>query len=1371
MKKLLLILFCVCPIVALGQTPGSPTQVNNTNYYSFQNYMGAVQGFMLPQRDTNWTPSAPALVYRPADSSLYYWKWNKWQKVGGISSSTDTSFSLYLLKTNFIDSLNNNRQIITRRNDSLFLSFGGSVSMVPDSTIFPTWIAITDSGYLKKETDPVFTSSPASTITTTNINNWQTAYNSASVGNDTLYLKSILGAVTALKLNFSTDTTQFHGTGVGYGMIKIGSGKTYGDTLAYSADTTKLAYGTSVNDSIGAHSVTINSTPTISVSGGNPQSLKNNPSFTLNANNNSPLWNAVQLQGTSIQNNAPTAGQVLYFNGSTWTPYSLNPGSGTVTAVGMTNNYGLTVQSNSTNPITAAGTFNVGVDTTKVPNLRYADSALATKLLIPDTTNQWAPRGSYVHPADTVGKWAPLGNYKMAYDSTASTGYVTHQAQIDSFTNNALTPLVPLYINATNKTLYVDTSINPTHLATINALNDTLNKINGINGWLYNTTTRTGQVDSTKYSTINNVNISIKVDTVKTIAQLETYNKLQNVNTIIVTDSLRGGLFTLQNSTGLVPDSCTIFPSSTSGNYWVRQRNDPNTYLVTWAGASPSQPAYNNRIAIQETINAASKKSNFTIVNSTVIVPQIYNNFANYLIDSTITVPPQVNFIMDGQIYYSSGVAQPAIVIGNKTSNNYRSNFKINLLAYEDNNNWAENSIGVELLNMSGCSIDIKYISGFQTGALVGSYNGYDNIYNKFDLGLVNNCQYGINIKADNTSAVTDNIFNGGNITVNSNMENSPFDTLSQYGVVLDSGYIAGNTFNNITIQLLQSFKKNNAVSIPILFISGSNNNNLFNHCWLESNNRIYLKIEPASNSSFNTVKVDNNYPFPADSTNTGVYISDSSFDGTNDVILNNRSYSISPVTTVFNSGYLLNNITKYNSSSFSIRGLSFINYSTGVISINSSGISSSNDGLEFTNPYASFLVNTSNDKNFNLYTGIDSTMRENIYIIAYDSSGIPINPFHYKTIYSMQIASMDSSAFGGIGSMYSPGIYDNSVLFKVSDSVKKIRVCISNSRPMTNIQLLSYNGETTYSYSDFDSLNNILGVSQTVPQQNYPSGTWVKNDFSNGSNAVFWYRNNGVWDSVGSYGSFKLANDSIASTGYASHYYVNSQGFLKTEVDPVWTAAKSANTDISGAWNFSNSLQIGNAIPQLYGWTSYNQRATNQGGYYSYGNNSGYIFGDRKDSSNAFFWYDSARIARLYYQPNENTSAQRVASVDSVGDLNITGNASIGGNISASIIAGNTIEANSQLSIQDTIIKTNFTISSTHTLYICDTSVAITATLSTTNPNWSGSPIIIIKNIGTGTVTLTNTWTSDPTSIAAGASEILTMVNVSGTDYWIKLN
>lgn len=555
--------------MVLGQTPGNPSQVNNTNYYSFQNYVGAVQGFMLPQRDTNWTPSAPALVYRPADSSLYYWKWNKWQKVGGSMSSNDTSFSLYLLKTDFIDSLNNNRQTITRRNDSLFLTFGGSVSMVPDSTVFPTWFAINDSGYIKKETDPVFTSSPAYTITTLNINNWQTAYNSASTNGDTLILTSITGGVNKIPLLVSQDTTKFRGTGQGYGAIKTGNAKVYGDTLAYGVDTTVISYPTSVHDSVmsfgNSHNVTLNGSSTISVTGAT-QAISNNPSFSLSANNTQPLWNANQLNGYAIQNSIPTAGQILYFNGSTWAPNTFQPATG-ITSLGMAAGYGMGVASNTSNPITSYGTFTVSVDSNKIANLRYTDSALATK--------------------------------KNSFDSTAITGY-----------------------------------------STIGGMNDTLNKINGINGWLYNPATKTGQVDSTKYSTVVATHDSI----VANIPNLSIYTKYTDTSSMLVPYTKKGSNISQFNN-----DSGYLTPYT--------QAN------ANWNATSGSAQILNKPNEINFNIYNQNEDSSVTVSNTTQ-TSIIKANTGSLLIPSNTTNTSFIGAVY-GTCSYNSQTITITFYIGN----------------------------------------------------------------------------------------------------------------------------------------------------------------------------------------------------------------------------------------------------------------------------------------------------------------------------------------------------------------------------------------------------------------------------------------------------------------------------------------------------------------------------------------------------------------------------------------------------------------------------------------------------------------------------------------------------------------------------------
>lgn len=50
-------------------------------------------------------------------------------------------------------------------------------------------------------------------------------------------------------------------------------------------------------------------------------------SNTINASNTSALWNASQIQGRNVSSSAPSSGQVLKWNGSTWAPAADNGGS------------------------------------------------------------------------------------------------------------------------------------------------------------------------------------------------------------------------------------------------------------------------------------------------------------------------------------------------------------------------------------------------------------------------------------------------------------------------------------------------------------------------------------------------------------------------------------------------------------------------------------------------------------------------------------------------------------------------------------------------------------------------------------------------------------------------------------------------------------------------------------------------------------------------------------------------------------------------------------------------------------------------------------------------------------------------------------
>ena len=63
----------------------------------------------------------------------------------------------------------------------------------------------------------------------------------------------------------------------------------------------------------------------IAVAGGT-QTVGNNPNFTLTVPNTNPIWNADSLQNVKVSATAPTLNQFLGYNGSSWTPTTMDTG-------------------------------------------------------------------------------------------------------------------------------------------------------------------------------------------------------------------------------------------------------------------------------------------------------------------------------------------------------------------------------------------------------------------------------------------------------------------------------------------------------------------------------------------------------------------------------------------------------------------------------------------------------------------------------------------------------------------------------------------------------------------------------------------------------------------------------------------------------------------------------------------------------------------------------------------------------------------------------------------------------------------------------------------------------------------------------------
>lgn len=88
--------------------------------------------------------------------------------------------------------------------------------------------------------------------------------------------------------------------------------------------------------------------------GGLAQTINNNPSFTISADNSTAMWNASKLRNIDVSTVTPLNGQVLQFNGLNWAAATLSA-LGTVTSVGLS--LPADVYNITGSPVTTTGTL------------------------------------------------------------------------------------------------------------------------------------------------------------------------------------------------------------------------------------------------------------------------------------------------------------------------------------------------------------------------------------------------------------------------------------------------------------------------------------------------------------------------------------------------------------------------------------------------------------------------------------------------------------------------------------------------------------------------------------------------------------------------------------------------------------------------------------------------------------------------------------------------------------------------------------------------------------------------------------------------------------------------------------------------------
>ncbi len=267
--------------------------------------------------------------------------------------------------------------------------------------------------------------------------------------------------------------------------------------------------------------------------------------------------------------------------------------------------------------------------------------------------------------------------------------------------------------------------------------------------------------------------------------------------------------------------------------------------------------------AINAAIDAAK-----ALVDSNSYKPTLYfPGRKEYRTRETITVPPNINVVMDAPIEINSQADEAALVIGdgNVTRNcNYK--LQVVRLSQADwDNDPDEENVGIKIINAIDCQINVVKAWCFTIGLqCMGSGNGFawNEVYlgdlacNKVGLDLTNENPVSDDPNDPNRGWVNENLFIGGR-----------FDTWgtqtgkSRYGVRMTSKDGTGSAGdNNLFIKPCFELSANSASpgeAVPVLIEGGGRNR--FISCRNEGNSSTFARLSDGSKQ--NRFEVDCGVP------------------------------------------------------------------------------------------------------------------------------------------------------------------------------------------------------------------------------------------------------------------------------------------------------------------------------------------------------------------------------------------------------------------------------------------------------------------------------------------------------------------------------
>ncbi|WP_163583277.1 hypothetical protein [Gracilibacillus saliphilus] len=563
---------------------------------------------------------------------------------------------------------------------------------------------------------------------------------------------------------------------------------------------------------------------------------------------------------------------------------------------------------------------------------------------------------------------------------------------------------------------------------------------------------------------------------------------------IAVADKIRNTAFTGWTTGGTAGTDTVTFTCDTTGEKQNATYNDNGTgvsgAMTTTTEGQDGGNLVTSITAINGTVFTLSDSANAdvtsvnvdhddtqSIINAinyvnngmTILFPYGYKFYTT----SKISIPSQINVIMNSPIIYRGTGGETALTIGESGISNEGVTLKLNV-SRETISDWENDlDIGIKIINAYTSYINIVSVTRFTIGVmLMGSGSGF--VYNRITLGNIGLNHIGLDLTNETYNSrigwINDNKYSIGRFWVAS----STHTDKSRYGVrvtSIDGTYTSNN--NNLFIKPSFELKQpTTGEAIPVLIVHGQNNE--FESVRSEGNGKIVMRT--LNEADANVVEIGYGI---GEIDNQSIYKN-------NLVILRSTLIQERVRGTIFNSGNLAQSICLYdNDDRFNLAGLQVHAESAENPRAFITNLMYDDKSITLDNQSIGLFISTKSSKKFVVKRDVN-TDGGRVGVIPFDSSGNRLNDLGAGHPYVSGRPGRELTWNINHGGCYLTGVDSHiETYFSVGDDVDYIELLITGDCTIRSFRVDSVDSYDAATWLIYDQPIQGVNVSIQKPALN----------------------------------------------------------------------------------------------------------------------------------------------------------------------------------------------------------------------------------------------------------------------------------------------